>query len=674
MTSKKKTPTTKSSFKKSKKNGSVEYVIERKVAGKLVYLADIFQETPAGFFYKDETGMGATTLEFNAKRNSIIVEPIKITASSKAYKHNALYVGSPTKYHTQKAPSKLTIKKYASDPSIKYKKIVVVADSLPKVIDAIGPDVFKDYFLLVDEIDSFQLDSTYRKSMELVLDIYKTFPQSSRAMLSATKIDFTDPVLHKEPVINVRYDKPKSRTIYVMTTNSSNIPGVIIDHIKHLLTTYPDDKIFVAYNTVKGSLDLCEHLVKEKIAAEKEVRILCSQASASIAEKYYQELDSEELPAKINFFTSAYFTGFDLSEKYHLLSVSSSVRPSLALSDRRLKQIAGRSRSGLLSETIIHDFNLLSKEEEITRDGLLEASSNQADALMCSRKHYSRSPVLKQVLESFTSKVLTFLEEKRLRFIREDKNGKIVCSYLNIDAYLEAQRVRKELYQSYDALTKQLTLSGNTVKQTLVHSDTSVEKTVLSLADRNKQIETALGIIRRSTKASELAIHLKHANLTSLEKSILSEYHKIYNYVDKEPMLKLIEDSLLDKKDTRKFKTLMQSAEFHVRPTSDMVVNLLDQHFPIQPKGKTVAPKEKLSVNQIRMRMEMYLTQIGVATPALEEVRAVRLLKSLRKVYKKSENGMITYTVNGANPLKIPVAKKRSKVNAEDIFTTFFQY
>jgi len=216
MTQKKKTPTTKSCFKKSKKNGSVEYIIERKVAGKLVYLADIFQETPAGFFYKDETGMGATTLELNAKRNSIIVEPIKITASSKAYKHNALYVGSPTKYHTQKAPNKLKIKKYTSDSSIQHKKIVVVADSLPKVIDAIGPDVFKDYFLLVDEIDSFQLDSTYRKSMELVLDIYKMFKSGNKALLSATKIDFTDPILCKEPVTSVKFTKPKSRDISII--------------------------------------------------------------------------------------------------------------------------------------------------------------------------------------------------------------------------------------------------------------------------------------------------------------------------------------------------------------------------------------------------------------------------------------------------------------------------
>ena len=673
MTQKKKTPTTKSCFKKSKKNGSVEYIIERKVAGKLVYLADIFQETPAGFFYKDETGMGATTLELNAKRNSIIVEPIKITASSKAYKHNALYVGSPTKYHTQKAPNKLKIKKYTSDSSIQHKKIVVVADSLPKVIDAIGPDVFKDYFLLVDEIDSFQLDSTYRKSMELVLDIYKMFKSGNKALLSATKIDFTDPILCKEPVTSVKFTKPKSRDISVVTTDHSNLHGVVIDQLKDILNTFPDDKIFIAYNSVKGSLDLCEHLVKDGIAKKEEVRLLCSQASASVADKYFQELDSEELPVKVNFFTSAYFTGFDLQEKYHLVSISGTRRPSLALSERRLKQIAGRSRLGLLSETVIHDFKPLDEKEKVTKEQLLEAAEHQADALRCSKKQYSKSPVLMHILENFTTKVLNFLEEKRLRFIREDFEGNIVCSFLNIDANLEAQRVRKELYQSHDALTKELKASGNSVQQLLKHSTTSVTKSSLSVTDKNNQVLHALSLIQDSTKATELKDHLKYSKLTALEKNILNEYQRIYNYVDKDKMLKLIQDSLIDRNDARKFKTLMHSAEFHIRSSGDMVVDLMDRHFPIQPGGKALN-KEKLSSHQIKVRMEMLLSQIGASISALEEVSAVRLLKSLRKVYKKSENGKIVYLVNGSNPLKIPVVKQRMRVNAEDIFAAYFQY
>jgi hypothetical protein len=99
----------------------------------------------------------------------------------------------------------------------------------------------------------------------------------------------------------------------------------------------------------------------------------------------------------------------------------------------------------------------------------------------------------------------------------------------------------------------------------------------------------------------------------------------------------------------------------------------MDRHFPIQPGGKSLN-KEKLSSHQIKVRMEMLLSQIKAPTSALEEVSAVRLLKSLRKVYKKSENGKIVYIVNGSNPLKIPVVKQRMRVNAENIFAAYFQY
>ena len=62
---------------------------------KTPYLTDTIKELPHGIINKTETGIGATTLELNSERNSIIVEPLKVTASAKAEKHNALYVGSP---------------------------------------------------------------------------------------------------------------------------------------------------------------------------------------------------------------------------------------------------------------------------------------------------------------------------------------------------------------------------------------------------------------------------------------------------------------------------------------------------------------------------------------------------------------------------------------------------
>jgi hypothetical protein len=110
------------------------------------------------------------------------------------------------------------------------------------VIDAIGSNVYKDYFLLIDEIDSFQLDSTFRRSMEMTLDYYKLFEKDKRAMISATRIDFTDPILAKEPITFIKYDNQKPRNITVVTTNRSSLQGVSIDAINKIIVNSPQDK------------------------------------------------------------------------------------------------------------------------------------------------------------------------------------------------------------------------------------------------------------------------------------------------------------------------------------------------------------------------------------------------------------------------------------------------
>lgn len=111
---------------------------------------------PNGIINKTETGIGGTTVESKSRRNSIIVEPLKSIAATKAMQlEDSLYVGSPTQlYHDSKVVTDNDIKKYHLS-TIKYKKIFVVADSLPRLIRCIGETVYQDYFLLIDEIDSY---------------------------------------------------------------------------------------------------------------------------------------------------------------------------------------------------------------------------------------------------------------------------------------------------------------------------------------------------------------------------------------------------------------------------------------------------------------------------------------------------------------------------------------
>lgn len=146
---------------------------------------------PFGILNKTITGLGATTLEImNQERNSIIVVPTKSLAYSKYKSANAekgddyaFYVGSPIK-ETRSNVSASQVMSYLSSVGTTKKKFLVVADSLPFLIDILEKndvDVYHDYFLMVDEIDTMQADSAYRPRLENVMDYYFKFDRKQRS-------------------------------------------------------------------------------------------------------------------------------------------------------------------------------------------------------------------------------------------------------------------------------------------------------------------------------------------------------------------------------------------------------------------------------------------------------------------------------------------------------------
>lgn len=624
-------------------------------------LGDVFNCLPNGFVYKEDTGMGATTLELIAKRHSIIVEPIRITASSKADKHNALYVGSSTKYHPNRTVSIEDIKAYIDDDTIIYKKIVVVADSLPKVIEAIGKSVYKDFFIVIDEIDSFQLDSSYRKNMEICMDYYKLFPLTNRAMLSATRIDFTDPILKKETITYIKYEKPTLRDILVITTFTPNIPGIIVDTIKEIITNYPNNKIFIAYNSVNGCYNVAEHLVNDSVLPKEQVKIFCSNASEAKALDYYHELDSDKLPVKVNFFTSAYFTGFDLHESYHLISVSCKIGNGQSLSDRRFKQIAGRSRTGILSETIIHDFIMKEKINIVTEKSLLEAGKSQRDSHTCMTKHYKKSGLLQVILHEVNEQFLTILENNKKRYIRLDKYNEFQISYFSIDNQLEEQRVRKELYLKHDSLYNKLVKDGNNVTQKLLATATKVQDKKVSIIERDRQVKDIIDTLRNIDYSNEIIDLLKKDKLTLIQQKIATDFQKLIDYLDKDDTLDKIEKSILGHKDLRIYNKLIMAAFFETEHSDSLLKSSLDNLLPIGGKYNN---------QELLDRMVIFVGAVHKINNVSSLKEAKSLLRIIRKTYRKRDpNTLIDYEViSGSNPLNFIVikTKKSFKDNSFD--------
>lgn len=341
-------------------------------------LGEVFDRVPYGIINKTITGLGATTLELmTPKRNSIIVVPTKTLAYSKVLTANkakgdnyAMYIGSPigeVKSNINLTSVRDYVRTKGSDD---VNKFVVVADSLPMLLNYLSQldiDVYSDYFLMVDEIDTLQSDSSYRPRLEMVIDHYFKFDFNNRAVVSATIIPFSNPLFAQEPYLKIVWDKQPVRKIHLLYTNYAE--DAAINEINNLLQT-TQDKILVAYNSLDGIFNIIDQLDITK----KECGILCSERSSDKV-TYYKD-DSEEaidkdgnLLNRVTFMTCAYFAGIDIQDRCYLITISSKNTAYTYLSVNKMTQIAGRGRNGNISETIIYD---IPEKKEYDRFGNIE--------------------------------------------------------------------------------------------------------------------------------------------------------------------------------------------------------------------------------------------------------------------------------------------------------------
>ena len=336
-------------------------------------LGDVFCTTPYGLIKKNRTGIGATTLELESKRNSIIVVPTRTLANDKAKgtmlsgtgKYGVLYVGSPISGYNYP-----NIDEYLEDKDIPVKKFMVVVDSLPKLLTHIGKEKWSDYFLMIDEIDSYQYDSSFRSAMETALDYYWLFPRKNRCLVSATITSFSDKRIEHEPIVEVYFNTPQNRNIELTHTNNVEITCQKL--IERLVKEHPNEKILVAYNAVIHGILPIIKLLPEKL--QEQCSILCSLKSKHLVEDYYTEIRDGLLSTQITFMTCTYFVGIDIQERFHLISIANADITHTLLSPEKLQQIVGRCRNklGVYSETIVYKTKEWKGDDDFeTSDSLL---------------------------------------------------------------------------------------------------------------------------------------------------------------------------------------------------------------------------------------------------------------------------------------------------------------
>lgn len=605
----------------------ITLLIENRFEGRPTRISDVLHHLPFGFCNKCETGFGATTAEIKNIRNSIIVEPVRHTAISKQEQHGGFYYGTkPGRARNKKMMRDLEIYLRSSSPL--PKKIFCVADRLKEVVDKIWLPEFNhlNFHLFVDEVDTVQLDSTYRKVMNVVMEIYKTFPEERRTAVTATFLDFSDPELANEPLTELRYKNPIPRKVLIVKTN--NMVMETVSQIQQKLTKNPKDKIVVAINHFKTIMQVIGLLKLRGVKfKEDEVKILASDENRVELGNFYGEVIKGILPGRLIFMTSAFFTGYDFEERYHFIMLGSLNHEAFCISEQLYMQASGRGRKGLISETLIMETEIKRSPYFAEKSTLESDAKIQLDLIEQVNNILKYSSTLKDQVRKIQSDVVNRFPFGSAPLLYESPDEKIKISYNTIDSLVEKSRVHQVLYASEGGMEKRLLELGWEVTSELT---THLETVEIKMEDPHleKQLQEISSTLWESAKFGH-RVELDFAKQNGLEKDIYQVYNEYYRYFDTAYLVKLILRTFRSKNGK---KTTIQSGI--TKQISSLKSRLwfatLDPHNPLK-----IQIESNLEEGQIyeRSHLEQIVRGAFSTTGLVQE----KWLTFLRTVFKVSD-------------------------------------
>lgn len=392
------------------------------------FLADIFNMLPSNsIIRKNVTGIGATTLEINSPRNSIIVLPNLPVIYQKSSKHNGtLGLHGDTTI--------LDIIQYLSDRELQYKKILTTPESFYKLMEAFinqNIDFKKEYFLLFDECDKICKDFGFRKTIMLPMNHFFSF--ENKAFISATALLPRDPrfELQSFELVNIVPNYKIATDINLYKTNNANYT------FNYLVGENLRKRIYFIFC---NSINLIIHIINSK-GIGSESSIFCGETSAerikrSIFKHVGHKLDETKF-STYNFLTSRFYSAldinFDKDVDIFIISDLGIAEHTIVDPSTDAIQIIGRFRNPKIKKRVsiiaTEDPNLKSFSEE-TCLKIIDTNKSTYDTIKAFADTLS-SEDTKQVIEELND----LLDYNRFL----NKNGSL--NYFAIDNYIYQHNV-----------------------------------------------------------------------------------------------------------------------------------------------------------------------------------------------------------------------------------------
>ena len=309
------------------------------------YLSDVIRQIPTNsIISKRIPGCGATTLELNTYRNSIILVPNVPVINSKCQKYKNL-LGVYEKVTVGE------IAQYLHEH--KLYKIMTTPESFPKVKKACelcDLNIYTDFFLLDDECHQLIKDVDYRADIVLPMDDFFQFEH--KALVSATPIKFSDPRFKDFKTIEISAEYDYQQKIQVVHTYS------IARTVREYLENHKNNKVCIFFNSVDGI-----YSIMKQFGMLNNATVYCAPKSRTKLKSEHDFTNaynvwSAKTMKQYNFFTGRFYTAFDLELDYKpnlLMITDPHLSPYTMLDvDTDCIQICGRFRNGISSATHIY--------------------------------------------------------------------------------------------------------------------------------------------------------------------------------------------------------------------------------------------------------------------------------------------------------------------------------
>ena len=313
------------------------------------YLSDVMNEIPSNcILSKRIPGCGATTLELDTNRSSIIVVPNVPVIVSKCNKYDNLL-------GVYEGVNQGQIIEYLRENRIR--KVMTTPESFSKVKSACekcGINVYSDFFLLMDECHQLIKDVDYR--IDIVMPMNDFFRFNRKALVSATPIGFSDPRFEENhfEIIEITADYDYRQNITV--TQTYNIAKAVGQYLEN-----HNETVCFFINSVVEIYSLMNHF-----GILEDSAVYCAPKSRGKLKNEYGFTNahtewSAETMKKYNFFTGRFFTAFDLELDYNpdLVMITDPYNAEYTMLDVDTDciQICGRFRNGINSATHIYRVN-----------------------------------------------------------------------------------------------------------------------------------------------------------------------------------------------------------------------------------------------------------------------------------------------------------------------------